>query len=53
MSSSSRSTGTADTAPPACYDDIGADNPSWKLFLKNGFEIDYRTDDVVMVKKVL
>ena len=35
------------------YDDIAADNPSWKLFVKNGFEIDYRTDDVVMVKKVL
>ncbi len=35
------------------YDDIAADNPSWKLFVKNGFEIDYRTDDVVMVKKDL
>ena len=35
------------------YDDIAADNPSYKLFLKNGFEIDYRDDRVVMVKKVL
>jgi RimJ/RimL family protein N-acetyltransferase len=35
------------------YDDIAADNPSYKLFLKNGFEIDYQNDTVVMVKKVL
>ena len=34
---------------PALYDDIAADNPSWKLFLKNGFSIDYRSGDVVMV----
>jgi RimJ/RimL family protein N-acetyltransferase len=33
------------------YDDIAADNPSYKLFLKNGFEIEYRNEDVVMVKK--
>ena len=37
----------------ALYDDIAADNPSYKLFLKNGFTIDYQNDDVVMVKKVL
>ena len=37
----------------ALYDDIAADNPSWKLFLKNGFEIDYRDADVVMVKREL
>ena len=35
------------------YDDIAADNPSWKLFLKNGFEISSRDDEVVMVRKVL
>lgn len=35
------------------YDDIAADNPSYKLFLKNGFIIDYRNDDIVMVKKDL
>ena len=35
------------------YDDIATDNPSWKLFLKNGFEIDYQNEEVVMVKKVL
>ncbi len=35
------------------YDEIAADNPSYKLFLKNGFEIDYQDDGVVMVKKTL
>ena len=35
------------------YDDIAADNPSWKLFLKNGFEISSRDDEVIMVRKVL
>lgn len=35
------------------YDDIAADNPSWQLFLKNGFVIDFQSSDVVMVKKIL
>ena len=35
------------------YDDIAADNPSWKLFLKNGFEISSRDGEVVMVRKEL
>lgn len=35
------------------YDNIAADNPSVSLFLKNGFSIDYQTDDIVMVKRVL
>ena len=35
------------------YDDIAADNPSYRLFLKNGFTVDYKNDDVVMVKKKL
>ena len=35
------------------YDDIAADNPSWKLFLKSGFEIDHQDREIVMVKKVL
>lgn len=35
------------------YDDIAADNPSYKLFIKNGFEIDYKNDEVVMVKREL
>ena len=35
------------------YDDIAADNPSWKLVLKNGFEISSRDEEVVMVRKEL
>lgn len=35
------------------YDDIATDNPAYKLFLKNGFEIDYQNDEVVMVKRSL
>lgn len=35
------------------YDDIAIDNPSIALFLKNGFTIDYQTDDIIMVKRVL
>lgn len=37
----------------ALYDDIAADNLSFRLFLKNGFTIDYQNHDVVMVKKML
>ncbi|MBR0429592.1 MAG: GNAT family N-acetyltransferase [Lachnospiraceae bacterium] len=35
------------------HDDIAADNPSYQLFLKNGFEIEYQNEDVVMVKRML
>lgn len=35
------------------YDDIAADNPSVALFLRCGFSVEYRTDQIVMVKKVL
>lgn len=35
------------------YDDIAANNPSYRLFLKNGFTVDYKNNDVVMVKKKL
>lgn len=35
------------------YDDIAVDNPSVRLFLKNGFTIDYQTDEIIMVKRVL
>ncbi len=35
------------------YDNIAADNPSFKLFLKNGFEIDYQNEEIIMVKKNL
>lgn len=37
----------------ALYDDIGADNPSTHLFLKNGFSIEFQNDEIVMVKIVL
>lgn len=30
-----------------------ADNPSYKLFLKNGFEVEYENEEVVMVRKEL
>lgn len=35
------------------YDDIAVDNPSYKLFLKNGFEIEYKDEEIVMVKRNL
>ena len=35
------------------YDDIAVDNPSVALFLHCGFSVEYRTDQIVMVKKVL
>lgn len=35
------------------YDDIASGNPSVKLFLKNGFEVEYENDEVTMVKKAL
>ena len=42
-----------DNGISALHDDIAADNLSYKLFLKNGFEIEYQNDEVVMVKKSL
>ena len=35
------------------YDDIAIDNPGIALFLKNGFTEDYRTPEIIMLKKVL
>lgn len=35
------------------YDDIAIDNPSVSLFIKNGFHEEYRTDKIIMLKKVL
>ncbi len=35
----------------ALYDDIASDNPSYKLFLKNGFEIVCENDGAITVKK--
>ena len=35
------------------YDDIAVDNPALRLFLKNGFAVEYETDDAVTVKRAL
>ena len=35
------------------YDNIAIDNPAIKLFLKLGFYEEYRTDEVIMLKKEL
>lgn len=35
------------------YDDIAIDNPGISLFLKAGFCEEYRTDEYIMLKKVL
>lgn len=35
------------------YDDIAIDNPAVSLFLKNGFSEEYRTEEIIMLKKDL
>ena len=35
------------------YDDIAIDNPAAAMFLKMGFHEEYRTDDILMLKKRL
>ena len=35
------------------YDDIAADNPAVTLFLRCGFAEEYRTDEIIMLKKQL
>ena len=35
------------------YDDIAIDNPAYTLFLNHGFVEEYRTDEVIMLKKEL
>ena len=35
------------------YDDIALDNPGIALFLKNGFSEEYRTAEIIMLKKIL
>ena len=34
-------------------DDIAIDNPAVKIFLKNGFVEEYRTSEIIMLKKEL
>ena len=38
---------------PALYDDIAADNPSYQLFLKNGFELVSQNESIVLVRQIL
>lgn len=38
---------------PALYDDIAADNPSYQLFLKNGFELVSQNEFIVLVRQIL
>ena len=35
------------------YDDIALDNPGIALFLKNGFSEEFRTAEIIMLKKIL
>ena len=35
------------------YDDIAIDNPAIEMFLKHGFSEEYRTDEIIMLKKEL
>lgn len=35
------------------WDDIAIDNPAIRLFLKNGFSEEYRTEEIIMLKKEL
>ena len=44
---------TSDGTKIVFKDKAAADNPSYKLFLKNGFEIEYQNEEVVMVKRNL
>ena len=38
---------------PVIYDNIALDNPAVSLFLCNGFVEEYRTDEIIMLKKQL
>ena len=38
---------------PALYDNIAADNPGIGLFLRCGFREEYRTDEIIMLKRDL
>ena len=35
------------------YDDLAIDNPAIKLFLKHGFVEEYRTDEIILLRKTL
>ena len=42
-----------DNGVTVLYDDIAIDNPAVTLFLKCGFAEEYRTDEIIMLKKQL
>lgn len=42
-----------DAGIESLYDDIAIDNPAISMFLKMGFTEEYRTDEIVMLKKTL
>jgi RimJ/RimL family protein N-acetyltransferase len=43
----------SDNGIEVLHDDIAIDNPAVKMFIQNGFHEEYRTDEIVMLKKVL
>lgn len=43
----------AENGIASLYDDMAIDNPAVSLFLKNGFSEEYRTDEIIMLKKDL
>jgi hypothetical protein len=38
---------------PELYDNIAIDNPGIHLFLQCGFQETYRTDEIIMLRKIL
>ena len=38
---------------PELYDNIAINNPGINLFLQCGFQEEYRTEEIIMLKKVL
>ena len=42
-----------DSGANALYDDIAIDNPAISLFLKTGFKEEFRTDEIILLKKEL
>ena len=42
-----------DSGASALYDDIAIDNPAISLFLKEGFKEEYRTNEIILLKKEL
>ena len=43
----------AENGVDVLYDDIAADNPAISMFLDHGFAEEFRTDEIIMLKKIL